>query len=315
MTRVLLAEDDTSISEPLSRALRREGYEVDVTADGPTTLDRALGEGVDLILLDIGLPELDGLEVCRRVRAGGYAVPVLILTARADEVDTVVGLDAGADDYVTKPFRLAELLARVRALLRRGTADNAVVMGLRIDPEARRAWHRDTELELTTFDRYQAFWVPRGWAQKAPILTQSRIDVPLSGATVQAGHVAVADTLDWPALARSGHTVVFYMAMAQLAGLTERLQKAGAPSDRAVAPPPAKEPLGPVAGAVNVTGVPTTGFPPDVTLAIKGLGNAVFMAALCGVPPVATALDGGPVVFVRLKLPGFATPVTRAVTV
>ena len=101
MTRVLLAEDDTSISEPLSRALRREGYEVDVTADGPSTLDKALGEGVDLILLDIGLPELDGLEVCRRVRAGGYAVPVLILTARADEVDTVVGLDAGADDYVT----------------------------------------------------------------------------------------------------------------------------------------------------------------------------------------------------------------------
>ena len=69
MTRVLLAEDDTSISEPLSRALRREGYEVDVTADGPATLDRALGNGVDLILLDIGLPELDGLEVCRRVRA------------------------------------------------------------------------------------------------------------------------------------------------------------------------------------------------------------------------------------------------------
>src|ERR1035441_4076707 len=122
MTRVLLAEDDTSISEPLSRALRREGYEVDVTADGPTTLDRALSDGVDLILLDIGLPELDGLEVCRRVRAGGYAVPVLILTARADEVDTVVGLDAGADDYVTKPFRLAELLARGRAPLPPGPA-------------------------------------------------------------------------------------------------------------------------------------------------------------------------------------------------
>src|SRR3954463_10215810 len=120
MTRVLLAEDDTSISEPLSRALRREGYEVDVTADGPSTLDKALGEGVDLILLDIGLPELDGLEVCRRVRAGGYTVRVLTLTARADEVDTVVGLDAGADDYVTKPFRLAELLARVRAPPRRG---------------------------------------------------------------------------------------------------------------------------------------------------------------------------------------------------
>jgi len=122
MTRVLLAEDDTSISEPLSRALRREGYEVDVTADGPSTLDKALGEGVDLILLDIGLPELDGLEVCRRVRAGGYAVPVLILTARADEVDTVVGLDAGADDYVTKPFSMEELLARLRAALRRDAA-------------------------------------------------------------------------------------------------------------------------------------------------------------------------------------------------
>ena len=150
MTRVLLAEDDASISEPLSRALRREGYDVDVSADGPATLDRALGEGVDLILLDIGLPELDGLEVCRRVRASGYAVPVLILTARADEVDTVVGLDAGADDYVTKPFRLAELLARVRALLRRGTPETSIVQGVRVDADARRAWIGDTELELTT---------------------------------------------------------------------------------------------------------------------------------------------------------------------
>src|ERR1700689_2649108 len=103
MTRVLLAEDDTSISEPLSRALRREGYEVDVTADGPATLDRALGEGVDLILLDIGLPELDGLEVCRRVRAGGDAVPGLILTARAAEGGTGGGLDAGGGHYVTQP--------------------------------------------------------------------------------------------------------------------------------------------------------------------------------------------------------------------
>jgi DNA-binding response OmpR family regulator len=101
---------------------------------------------------------LDGLEVCRRVRAEGHSVPVLILTARADEVDTVVGLDAGADDYVTKPFRLAELLARVRALLRRGTADNALVMGVRIDPEARRAWHQDTELELTTKE-FDLLWI------------------------------------------------------------------------------------------------------------------------------------------------------------
>src|SRR5499426_1353702 len=150
MTRVLLAEDDTSISEPLSRALRREGYQVEITEDGPTTLGRALSDGIDLILLDIGLPVLDGLEVCRRVRAEGHAVPVLILTARADEVDTVVGLDAGADDYVTKPFRLAELLARVRALLRRGSVETGAVQGVRVDPDARRAWIGDTELELTT---------------------------------------------------------------------------------------------------------------------------------------------------------------------
>jgi DNA-binding response OmpR family regulator len=149
MTCVLLAEDDSSISEPLTRALRREGYEVDVTPDGPRTLDRALGGKVDLILLDIGLPELDGLEVCRRVRAEGHGVPVLILTARAEEVDTVIGLDAGADDYVTKPFRLAELLARVRALLRRGAQENPAAQGVRIDAEARRAWHGDRELELT----------------------------------------------------------------------------------------------------------------------------------------------------------------------
>ncbi|HEY2126396.1 MAG TPA: response regulator transcription factor [Streptosporangiaceae bacterium] len=150
MTCVLLAEDDASISEPLARALRREGYDVDVSSDGPGTLEVAMGGGIDLIVLDIGLPRLDGLEVCRRLRSDGQTVPVLILTARADEVDTVIGLDAGADDYVTKPFRLAELLARVRALLRRGTPETSVVQGVRVDADARRAWIGDTELELTT---------------------------------------------------------------------------------------------------------------------------------------------------------------------
>jgi DNA-binding response OmpR family regulator len=145
MTSVLLAEDDTSISEPLARALRREGYNVEVSPDGPQALERALGGGVDLIVLDLGLPELDGLEVARRVRAEGHGVPILILTARADEVDTVVGLDAGADDYVTKPFRLAELLARVRALLRRGSTETPIVQGVRIDAESRRAWMGDQE--------------------------------------------------------------------------------------------------------------------------------------------------------------------------
>jgi DNA-binding response OmpR family regulator len=150
MTAVLLAEDDSSISEPLARALRREGYDVEVRAEGTDVLQRVLGGGVDLLVLDIGLPGMDGLEVCRRLRAQGQSVPVLVLTARADEVDTVVGLDAGADDYVTKPFRLAEFLARVRALLRRGTPEVPQVNGVRIDVESRRAWHGDEELSLTT---------------------------------------------------------------------------------------------------------------------------------------------------------------------
>ncbi len=150
MTSVLLAEDDPAISEPLARALRREGYEVDVASDGPQTLEAAKNGGIDLIVLDIGLPRLDGLEVCRRIRSTGQAVPVLILTARADEVDTVIGLDAGADDYVTKPFRLAELLARVRALLRRGASEAKVVQGVRVDTDARRAWLGNDEIELTS---------------------------------------------------------------------------------------------------------------------------------------------------------------------
>ena len=102
MTRVLLAEDDPAISEPLARALRREGYDVDVREDGAAALDGAK-ESPDLVLLDLGLPKIDGLEVCRRIRAEGRSIPVLILTARADDVDTVVGRDAGADDDVTKP--------------------------------------------------------------------------------------------------------------------------------------------------------------------------------------------------------------------
>ncbi|BFO22149.1 response regulator transcription factor [Streptomyces sp. KM77-8] len=152
MTRVLLAEDDASISEPLARALRREGYEVEVREDGPAALEAGMQGGVDLVVLDLGLPGMDGLEVARRLRAEGHTVPLLILTARADEVDTVVGLDAGADDYVTKPFRLAELLARVRALLRRGAAEPQqppATHGVRIDVESHRAWMGEEELQLT----------------------------------------------------------------------------------------------------------------------------------------------------------------------
>jgi DNA-binding response OmpR family regulator len=148
MTRVLLVEDDTAIADPLARALKREGYDVDVFGDGPSAL-AGVQDGVDLVVLDLGLPGMDGLEVCRQMRANGSVVPVLVLTARADEVDTVVGLDAGADDYVTKPFRLAELLARVRALLRRGGTDPDRTPAVRIDQQGRRAFLDDKELQLT----------------------------------------------------------------------------------------------------------------------------------------------------------------------
>jgi DNA-binding response OmpR family regulator len=134
---VLLAEDDSAIAEPLSRALHREGYEVRVVADGHGAFKEASSGTVDLLVLDLGLPGIDGLDVCRRLRAAGRNLPVLMLTARADEVDFVVGLDAGADDYVAKPFRLAELLARIRALLRRRAPGSIEVNGVRMDLAAR----------------------------------------------------------------------------------------------------------------------------------------------------------------------------------
>ncbi|HEY5856584.1 MAG TPA: response regulator transcription factor [Aldersonia sp.] len=151
MTAVLLAEDDEAIAAPLSRALGREGYLVTVEQTGPAALQRALQGSHDLLILDLGLPGMDGLEVCRQVRARGSALPVLMLTARADEVDFVVGLDAGADDYVGKPFRVAELMARVRALLRRsGGVDDAVVEagGVRLEPAARRVLVDGAEVSL-----------------------------------------------------------------------------------------------------------------------------------------------------------------------
>jgi DNA-binding response OmpR family regulator len=148
VTTVLLAEDDAAIAEPLSRALQREGYAVDVAADGISALDRVRLGQIDLLVLDLGLPGMDGLEVCRRVRLDFPDLPVLMLTARTDEVDFVVGLDAGADDYVGKPFRLAELLARVRALLRRLTPEAVEVGGVRMELSGRRVLVDGAEVGL-----------------------------------------------------------------------------------------------------------------------------------------------------------------------
>ena len=119
--QLLVVEDDDGIAAPLQRTLEREGYAVERVATGQAGLERVARGGIDLVVLDLGLPDLDGLEVCRRMRADGYQDALLILTARGGELDRVVGLDVGADDYLAKPFALAELLARTRALLRRFT--------------------------------------------------------------------------------------------------------------------------------------------------------------------------------------------------
>ncbi len=147
MTTVLLAEDDAAIAEPLSRALQREGYEVG-RRRRPRRAGAGPAGGIDLLVLDLGLPGMDGLEVCRRVRLDFPDLPVLMLTARTDEVDFVVGLDAGADDYVGKPFRLAELLARVRALLRRLTPETVEVGGVRMELSGRRVLVDGAEVGL-----------------------------------------------------------------------------------------------------------------------------------------------------------------------
>jgi len=149
VTRVLLVEDDHDIAEPLARALVREGYDVNTAGDGRVALQEVLDAPPDLIILDVGLPGMDGLEVCRHVRDVRPQVPILMLTARDGELETVAGLDAGADDYVTKPFRLSELLARVRAMLRRAAPPELAAGDVRVEVASRRAWRGEQELELS----------------------------------------------------------------------------------------------------------------------------------------------------------------------
>ncbi|MGW0945037.1 response regulator transcription factor [Streptomyces sp. NPDC002623] len=163
---VLLAEDDRAIRNALERALSLEGYRVTAVADGVEALAHAHKNPPDVLLLDVMMPGIDGLQVCRVLRAEGDRTPILMLTALVETADRIAGLDAGADDYVVKPFDVEEVFARLRALLRRTNPDAATPVvpdvprqlpeqryleaaGLRMDPQARRAWRSGRELELT----------------------------------------------------------------------------------------------------------------------------------------------------------------------
>jgi DNA-binding response OmpR family regulator len=149
--RVLVVEDDEDIADVLRRSLRNEGYDVRTSADGVDALDVAAGFVPDLVVLDLGLPRLDGVEVCRRLRADSD-VPILMLTARSETEDRVGGLDSGADDYLVKPFERKELLARIRALLRRrpprGSA-SIEVADLVLNPDTREVHRGEREIDLT----------------------------------------------------------------------------------------------------------------------------------------------------------------------
>jgi two-component system response regulator MprA len=157
MAQVLVVDDEPALVTALERALRLDGHDVAVATDGQRALDRLAGTTPDLVVLDVMMPRVDGLEVCRRLRAAGDRVPVLMLTARDGIDDRVDGLDAGADDYLSKPFALRELRARVRALLRRAEApgegeegqDAVTFADLRLDPATREVHRGDRLVELT----------------------------------------------------------------------------------------------------------------------------------------------------------------------
>jgi len=151
--KILVVDDERAVRDSLRRALELQGYEVELAGDGAEALARLNANGhPDAIVLDILMPEIDGLEVCRQLRRAGNSVPVLMLTARDAVGDRVEGLDAGADDYLVKPFALEELLARVRALLRRGAAsvDGTLRFAdLELDPQTREVRRGDDRIELT----------------------------------------------------------------------------------------------------------------------------------------------------------------------
>jgi DNA-binding response OmpR family regulator len=154
--RVLVVEDEKRLAAALRAGLEAEGFAVDVAPDGEDGLWRATEHSYDAVILDLMLPRLNGFKVCAALRERGVWTPVLMLTAKDGEWDEVEALDSGADDYLTKPFSYAVLVARLRSLLRRGAPARPTVLetgDLRLDPAASRAWQRDVELDLTQRER------------------------------------------------------------------------------------------------------------------------------------------------------------------
>jgi len=151
MTRILVVDDEPHIVSLVTRGLHSEGYETAVAEDGAEALERALEDDIDLVVLDVGLPSMDGFEVLRTLRARGSAVPVIMLTARSGTSDTIEGLDAGASDYMPKPFAVAELLARVRSRLRERSAAPVLLSrgAVTLDVLARRATVEGREIDLS----------------------------------------------------------------------------------------------------------------------------------------------------------------------
>src|SRR6266702_3596460 len=151
--KILVVDDERAVRDSLRRALELEGYEIELAADGQEALDRLESEAEpDAVILDVLMPGVDGLEVCRRLRRSGRRLPVLMLTARDEVENRVAGLDAGADDYVTKPFALEELVARVRALLRRTTSGSGETLrfaDLELNPGTREVRRAGDAIELT----------------------------------------------------------------------------------------------------------------------------------------------------------------------
>ena len=189
--RILVVDDDRSVRESLRRSLAFNGYQVELANDGQAALDAVLAQRPDAMVLDVMMPRLDGLEVCRRMRAAGDALPILVLTARDAVSDRVAGLDAGADDYLPKPFALEELLARMRALLRRTTPDDGAespamtFSDLSLDPETRevRRGERTISLTRTEFSLLELLLThPRRVLTRAQILEQVwGYDFPTTG--------------------------------------------------------------------------------------------------------------------------------------